>query len=251
MNNVHVFQDKKNLGKEAAQAGAKLINDTIAQKGYATIILATGASQFEMLEALITMDIDWSVVEVFHLDEYIGLPISHPASFRKYLKERFADKVKNLKQFNYINTDNLPIEKELSRLENLITAKQIDVAFIGVGENGHLAFNDPPADYNYDKPYLVVDLDKACRQQQLNEGWFKTLEDVPKQAVSMSVKQIMKSTHIINSIPDERKAQAVAKTLTGPVTNMCPASILQQHPSCHWYLDVHSAGLLPQEYKKA
>ena len=246
--NLSISKNKVQLGALAAKKGASLINEAIQEKGFATIIVATGASQFEMLEALLKENIDWTKVEAFHLDEYIGVPVTHPASFRKYLKERFVDKIGNLKEFHYIAGDAVDVDAELNRLGSLITSKSIDVAFVGVGENGHLAFNDPPADFETEKPYSVVKLDDVCRGQQLGEGWFPSFDDVPKEAISMGVRQIMKSKHIINTIPDARKAIAVQGSLTGPVTNMCPASILQTHPSCYWFLDVDSAALLPKDF---
>jgi glucosamine-6-phosphate deaminase len=246
--NVTISENKTINGAIAAKKGAELINEAIARNGFATIIVATGASQFEMLEHLVQEDVDWSKVEAFHLDEYIGLPVTHPASFRKYLKERFVDKVGNLKQFYYIAGDASDIHAEIARLSTLIQNKDIDVAFVGVGENGHLAFNDPPADFETKRPYLVVDLDEACRKQQLGEGWFSSLNEVPSQAISMGVNQILKAKHIINTVPDSRKANAVLNAMTGPITNMCPASILQEHPSCHWYLDKDSASLLPEDF---
>lgn len=244
MEHISISNDKQQLGVLAAKKGASLIRQAIEKQGYATIIVATGASQFEMLENLVKELIDWSKVEAFHLDEYIGLPITHPASFRKYLRERFVEQVKNLKQFHYIAGDAQDIDAEIARLGDLVSQKQIDVAFVGVGENGHLAFNDPPADFATEQPYLVVNLDEACRKQQLGEGWFPSLADVPKQAVSMGVRQIMKSTYIINTVPDARKAKAVLCALKGAVSNLCPASILQEHASCHWFLDKDSASLL-------
>ncbi|WP_319561979.1 glucosamine-6-phosphate deaminase [Marispirochaeta sp.] len=248
MMNISVSDDKQETGFLAAEKGAQMINEAIKKKGHATIILATGASQFEMLNHLVKTGIKWSKVEVFHLDEYIGIPLSHPASFRKYLKERFVEKVGNLRKFNYIDGNADDINSEIERLSDLISDKIIDVAFVGVGENGHLAFNDPPADFETEKPYLVVNLDEACRKQQLGEGWFSKLDDVPIQAVSMSVRQIIKSTHIINTVPDVRKAEAVSCALAGPVSTLCPASILQNHGSCHWFLDKDSASLLPEKF---
>ena len=239
-----VYNTKEELGKEAAKKGASFINQAIKEKGSATIIVATGASQFEMIEALVNSDIDWSKVEAFHLDEYLGMSITHDASFRKYLKERFVDKVKNMKAFHYIEGDSDDIKGEIKRLNDLISSKSIDVAFVGVGENGHLAFNDPPADFEITDPYIIVDLDQACRKQQMGEGWFPTLQDVPLQAISMSIKQILKSEHIINTVPDERKANAIKCAMEGKVSTLCPASILQTHPSCYWYLDTNSASKL-------
>jgi len=239
---VHVFSTKATLGTEAARQGASLIAAALHTNGSARIILATGASQFEMLSELVRADLDWSKVTVFHLDEYIGLPETHPASFRKYLKERFVEVV-NPAAFHAINGESDP-QNECSRLGALISEQGIDVAFVGIGENAHLAFNDPPADFDTEEPYIVVDLDRACRQQQLGEGWFPSLEAVPEKAISMSVKQIMKSSAIICTVPDERKAEAVQKTLEGTVIPEVPASILQKHPRTWLYLDQGSSLLL-------
>lgn len=240
---INVSPTKPDLGKKAAKAGAELIRKAIAENGYANIIVATGASQFEMLEELVKEDIDWQVVTAFHLDEYIGIPPNHPASFRKYLKERLADLVP-LRTFHYVDGDTGHPEKECIRLGILIAQHPIDVAFIGIGENSHVAFNDPPADFDTEEAYLVVNLDDACRRQQLGEGWFPTFEDVPQKAISMSIKQIMKSKAIICSVPDERKAWAVKNALKGPVTNLIPASILQRHPHTLLFLDKASASMI-------
>ena len=237
-----ILGTKQELGKEAAVRGATLIRKAIAERGDANIIVATGASQFEMLGELIKEDIDWSVVTAFHLDEYIGIPETHPASFRKYLRERFVELVP-LKKFNYVNGDEDPYE-ECKRLGMLIGQYPIDVAFVGIGENGHLAFNDPPADFETEEPYLVVNLDDECRRQQLGEGWFKTFADVPKQAISMSVRQIMKSKSIICSVPDKRKAVAVKHTLEGVISPLIPASVLRQHEATWIFLDTDAASLL-------
>ncbi|MBW3596762.1 MAG: glucosamine-6-phosphate deaminase [Planctomycetes bacterium] len=243
--NVEVLPSKDELGKKAARDGAEAIRKALAERGEANVILATGASQFEMLGHLVKEpDIDWGKVTVFHLDEYAGMPITHPASFRKYLKERFVDQAPEPpREFHYINAEG-DCFAECERLGKLIAEHPIDVAFIGIGENGHVAFNDPPADFSTEKPYLVVELDEACRRQQLGEGWFPTLDDVPKQAISMSVRQILKSKQIICSVPDERKTKAVQGAVEGPVTPDCPASILQEHEKCTIYLDPPSASLL-------
>jgi len=234
------------LGIAAGKTAADLMRKAIAEKRSANIILATGASQFETLNQLIKEDVDWSKVVMFHLDEYIGLPESSPASFRKYLKDRFLAHVPSLKSVYLVDGETDP-ETECIRLSKLITENPIDVALVGIGENGHLAFNDPPADFETEMPYLVVNLDEECRQQQLGEGWFKTIDDVPKQAISMSVKQIMKSKQIICSVPDKRKANAVKNCVEQPVSNEYPSSILQLHADCRLYLDTDSAGLLKDE----
>ena len=243
---VKIYNDKYELGKNAAKLGAEKIRAAIASKGYANVILATGASQFEMLAALLEeKNIDWSVVKFFHLDEYVGLDINHPASFRKYLWERFIAKLPvPPAAFFPVNGTAKDLTATLAQLEKDITDNPIDVAFVGIGENGHLAFNDPPADFETERAYLIIDLELRCRQQQLGEGWFPTIDDVPKQAISMSVKQCMKARCIINSVPDLRKAEAVKMALEGPVTNMCAASMLQLHPDCTTFLDKDSASLL-------
>lgn len=241
---VFINDNPRELGKAAGELGAKFIRTAIHQNGEANVVLATGSSQFETLNQLINeRDINWSKVTMFHLDEYIGLPITHKASFRKYLIERFLNKVPALKCFHLINGEADPRE-ETNRLGELISKLSIDVAFVGIGENGHLAFNDPPADFDTIKPYIIADLDRMCRQQQVNEAWFDSLEEVPTQAISMSVRQIMLSEYVICSIPDERKARAVKNSIKGQVSRMYPASILQRHPNCTYFLDKLSASLL-------
>ena len=243
--NIQIFNTKDALGAAAAELAAKAIRTVIADYGQAQIILATGASQFEMLNHLVrATGIDWSKVVVFHLDEYIGLPVTHPASFRKYMKERFADRVPSLRAFHYVAGDAPAPAVECRRLGELISRAPIDVACVGIGENGHLAFNDPPANFDTEEPYLIVNLDDACRRQQLGEGWFPTLDAVPRQAISMSIRQILKSRRIVCTVPDARKAPAVRDTVRGPLTNLCPASILHQHPDCTLLLDQPAAALL-------
>lgn len=240
----HIASNIQVLGEKAGALAAKLIRKALKERGAANIILATGTSQFEILKQLVAnKEIDWSGVTMFHLDEYIGLPVSSPASFRKYLSERFIQKVPPLRNVFLIDGETDP-NSECSRLNHLITKYPIDLALVGIGENGHLAFNDPPADFETEDPYIIVDLDLACRNQQFGEGWFKSIEEVPKQAISMSIRQIMKSKTIICSAPDLRKAQAVKNCLDGPVTNLCPASILQEHSDCEIWLDKDSASLM-------
>ena len=246
---VEIYDTPHELGKAAGIRAAQLIREAIEINETATIILATGTSQLETLKQLVsTTDIDWSKVLMFHLDEYIGLPITHPASFRKYLQERFISKIPSLKTACLINGEADP-QQECERLGKLITAHTIDVALVGIGENGHLAFNDPPADFETETPYIVVNLDAACKQQQMGEGWFRSIEDVPQKAISMSVKQIMQSKNIICSVPDERKALAVKNCLEQQVSNLYPASILQTHPGCVVYLDKAAASLLRDQTK--
>jgi len=242
---IVVSATKQELGQQAAAIGAAALRRALAERGAANVIVATGASQFEMLTAFVASpDIDWSRVTVFHLDEYAGMPITHPASFRKYLKERFVDCLPlPVRVFHYINAETDCVA-ECRRLGDLIRQHPIDVAMVGIGENGHLAFNDPPADFETESPYLVVQLDEACRRQQLGEGWFPSLDAVPTQAISMSIRQIMKSQEIVITVPDRRKAEAVRNSVEGPVTPLVPASILQQHPCASLLLDTESAALL-------
>lgn len=237
-------RDAKDLGAQAGAAGAAAIRQALAEKPEVTILVATGASQFETLKTLVSApDIDWSRVTAFHLDEYLGLSEEHPASFRRYLKERFVSQVP-LKEFHYVNGEAADPAAECRRLQDLIQSRTIDVAFIGIGENAHLAFNDPPADFNTTNSYLVVTLDKACREQQYGEGWFPSFDAVPTQAISMSVSQILKARRIICSVPDERKAVAVQGCVEGPITPDVPASILQQHSGCTLFIDTPAASRL-------
>ncbi|HZT44194.1 MAG TPA: glucosamine-6-phosphate deaminase [Chthonomonadaceae bacterium] len=241
---IVISETKQALGRRAAVAGAVAIRRTIREQGAANIILATGASQFDMLAELVQEEIDWSVVTAFHLDEYAAMPVSHPASFRRYLKERFVDRLPQpLRAFHWIDGEG-DLAAECRRLGEIIARHPIAVAFIGIGENGHLAFNDPPADFETEAPYIVVTLEEACRRQQLGEGWFATLDDVPRQAISMSIRQILKSGRVVCTVPDRRKAQAVQAAVEGPITPMVPASILRQHPRTTLFLDRDSASLL-------
>ena len=240
-----IYKTKQEMGVAAAAAAAQAIKRAIEEHGQANIILATGASQFEMLKNLVQAEnVDFSKVTMFHLDEYIDMGDDHPASFRKFLKERFVDLVPGLKAVHFVNGDAGDPQQECQRVGSLITEHPIDAAMVGIGENGHLAFNDPPADFETEEPYLVVELDEKCRKQQLGEGWFETLEQVPGRAISMSIRQIVKSACLIVTVPDERKAEAVKNALEGKVTPMCPASILQEHGNCKIFLDVEAASLL-------
>lgn len=242
---VHTFKNKHLLGSAAANAGATIIRQAIQAHGQANVIVATGASQFEVLEALAKVpDVAWEKVNFFHLDEYVGMSVTHPASFRKYLWERFHRLLpRPAKSFLYLDGE-IDALNTARQAGELIRKHPIDVAFVGVGENGHLAFNDPPADFETEEPYILVNLDEACRRQQLGEGWFNSLEEVPTQAISMSIRQVMKSRHLIVSAPDERKAQAIAQAVNGAVTPDLPASIMQEHPYCELFLDTASASKL-------
>ena len=236
---LQIFNTKLELGQAAARDAAMIINQAIEERDAAYVIAATGASQFEFLDALAQQAIDWSKVVFFHLDEYVGLPESHPASFRRYLKERVVNRI-HPRAFHFLNGE----AEDTRRVGNLIAQHTIDVAFVGIGENGHLAFNDPPADFDTEAPYIVVNLDEACRQQQVGEGWFKSLAEVPAQAISMSIKQILKSRNILCIVPDQRKAEAVRATVELDVSPTRPASILQQYERVTLYLDRDSSSLL-------
>jgi glucosamine-6-phosphate deaminase len=241
---IRVFETKEEMGQAAAADGAKAIREALAERDQANLIVATGASQFEMLAALAANDIDWSKTTFFHLDEYVGMPIAHPASFRRYLKERFIDKLPwPPHAFHFVDGEG-ESEAECARLSELVSQCTIDVAFIGIGENGHLAFNDPPADFETDRPFFVVELDDACRRQQWGEGWFDTLDDVPCKAITMSISQILKSRKIVCTVPDERKSEAVRGAVEGPVTPEVPASILQKHANATLFLDKGAASKL-------
>ena len=241
---VDIAKTRAEMGERAAVAAVEVIRKAIATKRNAHVILATGQSQFDFLASLVRQPVDWSRVTVFHLDEYIGMPVTHPASIRKYLRERFVDKVLCLKAFHYVNGDNPDPAAECRRLGDIISRITIDVTCVGIGENGHLAFNDPPADFQVRDPYIVVNLDDACRRQQQAEGWFPAFDDVPRQAVSMSIRQILRSMAVICTVPDSRKAHAVRDSLEGPVTNLVPASILREHRDCRMFLDEPAAALL-------
>jgi len=244
---LKTFEDKLTLGKAAAALAGELIQAALRERGRARIIAATGASQFDFLSSLTGLDgIDWKRVTMFHLDEYVGLPAQHPASFRRYLRERLIEKT-GIVDFHLLNPEG-NAEAECRRVGKLIREAPTDVAFVGIGENGHLAFNDPPADFETQEPYLVVKLDERCRRQQMGEGWFRTIEDVPERAVSMSIHQILQSRAILCIVPELRKAEAVKATLCEPISPMVPASILRTHPNTVMFLDRDSASLLEGRY---
>lgn len=240
---LKIFDDRVALGNAAAAQAAAAIRRAIARRGQARVVAASAASQFEFLETLTAApDIDWKQVELFHLDEYIGLPITHPASFCKFLQDRLIAKT-GITRLHLLNPEEDPAEV-LERTSKSISASPIDVSFVGIGENGHLAFNDPPADFETEESYIVVTLDQACRQQQVAEGWFPDLSAVPKQAVSMSVRQVLKAREILAVVPGPRKAQAIKACFDGPISPMAPSSILRTHPQATIYLDKQSAALL-------
>ena len=241
--NVKIFGDGAALGRAAAVEAATLIRASVEQRGGARLIAATGASQFAFLDALTAeRDVPWTEVELFHLDEYVGLTADHPASFRKFLMERLIKKT-GIQRYHFLAGE-ADVAAECRRVGALLAERPVDVAFVGIGENGHLAFNDPPADFDVEDPYLIVQLDRACRQQQVGEGWFATIDDVPNRAISMSIRQILKAQAILAIVPESRKAQAVQACLEGEITPLAPASILRTHPRTTIFLDEQSAALL-------
>jgi glucosamine-6-phosphate deaminase len=243
MMRVETYNDRTEMSLAAAREAATALRATLNEQGRARLVAATGASQLEFLEALVASPgIDWSAVEMFHLDEYVGLSIDHPASFRRYLLERLI-RPTGIRRYHFLDGEG-DVQRVVDDASRSIAAEAVDVAFVGIGENGHLAFNDPPADFETERPYLVVTLDDACRRQQVGEGWFSTLADVPAQAISMSIRQILSSRRILCVVPDARKASAVQACLEGPVSPRAPASILQRHPDVKVFLDRASAAKL-------
>lgn len=241
---LRLFKDSESLAQAAAEQAAESIRQAIAQRGRCRVVLATGNSQLAFLNALTTRGgIDWKKVEAFHLDEYVGMAVTHPASFRKFLLERVIRRT-GIAHFHGVEGDAADLAGAIARIGRELTSAPIDLAFIGIGENGHVAFNDPPADFETEDPYIVVQLDEPCRRQQVGEGWFRNISEVPTRAISMSPKQIMKAREIISVVPDKRKANAVKLCLEGEIRPAAPASILRQHPKVTMYVDEDSASLL-------
>ncbi len=240
---IYIYKDKYQLGKAAADKAEKYISNAIRERGKAVIILATGASQFEFLDSLTKRNLNWNKVVAFHLDEYVGISDTHPASFRLYLRERIIEKV-GIGTYYLIEGDNQDVEQECKRLDEIFSQYTVDVAFVGIGENGHLAFNEPPASFDDKQSYRIIELDVKSRRQQMGEGWFNKLDEVPEKAITMTIPAIMKSKAIICTVPDARKAEAVKKTLSNDVSPEFPASILRQHPDTSLFLDIDSASLL-------
>ncbi len=236
---INISNNASDLGREAARFAAAKLNEAIIQNGEARMVVSTGSSQFETLQSLLNEKIDWGKVEIFHLDEYIGLPVTHPASFRKYLYERFINHI-NVRSFHSVDVEG-DIEKKIKMLTEEIRKKPVHLGLIGIGVNGHIAFNDPPADFKTHEAYIVVNLDEACRMQQVNEGWFKSVAEVPGQAVSMTPWQIMQCRTIISCVPHKVKALAVKNTLINNLTEVVPATMLKQHVDYHLYIDKNSA----------
>jgi glucosamine-6-phosphate deaminase len=241
---IRVFPDKRSLGQAAAEQAATAIRKAISSRSHARIVAATAASQLEFLNALTAKpDIAWDKVEAFHLDEYIGLPATHPGSFRKMLLEQLVNKA-GIKKYHLLDGDAPDVAEVVVRNGKDLASAPVDIEFLGIGENGHIAFNDPPADFETEDPYLIVNLDEACRRQQVGEAWFADISQVPRQAISMSARQILKAKEILAVVPDTRKAQAIKECFEGAISPMHPASILRKHANATIYLDTHSASLL-------
>lgn len=241
---LRVFPDKTSLGEAAAEQAARAIRSAITERGRARIIAATAASQLEFLDALTQEPgINWQEVEAFHLDEYIGLPVTHPGSFRKMLLEQLIAKT-GIRRYHLLDGDAPDPRAVVCSVGKELASAPIDIAFLGIGENGHIAFNDPPADFETEDPYIIVNLDEACQQQQVGEAWFANTSQVPKQAISMSARQILKAKEILAVVPDKRKAYAIQLCFEGPIRPEAPASILRRHANATIYVDVNSASLL-------
>jgi glucosamine-6-phosphate deaminase len=241
---LRVFSDRSSLGAAAAEQAAAAIRRAAAHHGKARVVAATAASQREFLVTLTSSPgIDWSTVEVFHLDEYIGLPITHPGSFRKMLLEQLVQRT-GITHYHLLDGDAADPQQVIKRVGDQLGSAPIDIAFLGVGENSHIAFNDPPADFGTQEPYVIVKLDEACRQQQVGEGWFADISQVPTLAISMSVRQILKAKEILAVVPEARKAQAVKSCVEGSISPMAPGAILRTHPNATLYVDWESASLL-------
>lgn len=248
---LRIFKDKVSLGRAAAEHAATVIRRALAERGEARIVTATGAAQFQFLEALTsTPNIDWPKVEAFHLDEYVGLPSNHPGSFKKFLIDNLASKT-GIVKFHYLDGNASDVAAAAAEVGRKLASAPIDIAFLGIGENGHIAFNDPPADFDIEDPYLIVNLDEACRRQQVGEAWFADISQVPERAISMSARQILKARELLVVVPDLRKAPAVKMCLEGEISPMAPASIIRRHPNATIYLDTNSASMLSPALQSA
>jgi len=239
---IEVYRASAQMARAAATKAADALRNAIAERGRAVVVFAAASSQMQFLDFLLDEpDVEWDKTVLFQLDEYIGVDASHPASFRKFLDERVILRVRP-GTVHLIRGEEAESQQECDRLNELIGGYDVDLALVGIGENGHLAFNDPPADFEEEAAYAIVDLDETCRAQQANEGWFDSVADVPKIAISMTIKQIMRARVIVCTVPDARKEKAVRECLTGDVSPMLPASMLQQHGDVYIYLDAPSAG---------
>lgn len=246
---IDISKSSTELGAKAARLGAEILRRLAREKDRLTLVVPTGASQLSLYDHLVReTEIPWERIDVYHLDEYVGISAEHPGSFRRYLQDRFVSRIPTPASFEAIAGDAPDIKQEVRRLNDSISFRTIDLCFAGIGENGHLAFNDPPANFEIEDPYIIVTLDDACRQQQLNEGWFERFDSVPTRAISMSVNQMMRSKHLIISVPGERKAAAVRAALEPAVCPEVPASILKRHECCDLFLDHDSSSLLAIDF---
>ena len=242
---MRVYSSKSQMGKAAASDAAELMRDAISRQGHVRIIVATGNSQTDFIKALTTDEnLDWKMVEVFHMDEYVGMSSSHPASFAHWLETRVTAVV-HPGMVHYVRGNSSELEAETRRYGALLTSGTIDLCFLGIGENGHIAFNDPhTADFGDPLPVKRVTLDTKCRLQQVGEGHFPSLEAVPKEAITLTCPMLMSARNLICCVPESRKAEAVRNALEGPLSEQCPASLIITHPRTTIYLDPESAALL-------
>ena len=240
---VKIFQSNPALGLGAAEDFGKLISSILTKQGHASVIFASANSQLTFFSSLLQRKIEWSKISIFHMDEYLGMTDQHPASFSRFIREKLVNFIQPA-AFYPLRGDTPDADVELRRYADLMQKYPPDLSVLGVGENGHLAFNDPPADFNTTKIIHTVTLDLACRKQQVGEGHFKTLDDVPKQALSLTVPALLAPKHVLAIVPERRKAEAVRAALKGPVTPQCPASILRTRSNATIYLDRESASLL-------
>jgi glucosamine-6-phosphate deaminase len=237
------FKSRAHLDAIAAIGASTAINTAIADHGIARIILASAPSQTGFLKELLSKSIDWSKVEIFHMDEYVGIGADHPASFRHYQQQHVLQHIRPA-AFHGIRGESTDPATECARYQQLLAEGPIHVTCAGIGENGHLAFNDPPADFNDPVGVKIVDLDHACRQQQVNDGCFPDLDAVPKTAITLTIPTLLSAENLIVVVPGSRKAKAVFDTLRGPVCGSCPASSLRTHPNASLLIDEESAALL-------
>jgi glucosamine-6-phosphate deaminase len=241
---VSVFASNTALGEAAAADLAAIVRQAVADHGETSIIVATGNSQLSFMKALrVLPDIPWERITVFHLDEYLGIPDDHPAGFQRYIREKLTDIVRP-RAFHGIRGDAPDVEGEMARYAELLETHRPVACVLGIGENGHLAFNDPPADFHIDKVIHVVQLAQTARRQQVGEGHFATLDDVPKEAITLTIPTLLRPPHVLAVVPERRKATAVREALLGPVSEDCPASILRTLDHAKLYLDPDSASLL-------
>jgi glucosamine-6-phosphate deaminase len=244
---VHIYPQQRAMADAAAETATRLIRSAVEKTGMARVVAATGNSQMAFIESLVKhSEVPWPQVEIFHMDEYVGMSATHPASFRLWIKTRIAEKVP-ASQVHYLQGDSDDLGSEIERYTRLMMAGPIDVAFVGFGENGHIAFNDPPvADFNDPAVIKVVELDLACRLQQKGEGHFPTLQDVPLQALTLTCPALFRAAAWVSCVPELRKAKAVRDALEGPISAQCPASLVRKHSNAHVFLDSESASLLSQ-----